>query len=431
MLKILLADDDMLVLDELNDIISSIDDVMIVGQALNGKTAIELTSELSPHLVILDIDMPVLNGVQVAEHLSVNSPNIKILALSNYDNFQFVKPIMKFGAIDYILKHELNRDLIENKLHEVRSMITRQKDNQAIIRQYETMTKAKQIELLITETNQDKLITKSEQGSMILKNHALVVMQILGFIRVTQNGQPERRDQLIKSVMNICHNIFNTVSNGLVIYTQNGEFVIVFDFSHIADSMQTKALAEKYLTLISSNIQKILEIKTVYNCCIFSDELSNILFYYRKAQNELVIINLSDNAYIGSIGVHEEYPVIIKQVLEYIYQNYMHDISLTDISTITSLSEPYISKLFKAVINTSFTEYLCNLRISKSKTLLDNTDLSLKEIAKLSGFRNYNYFISVFKNKTGFSPTLYRRNSSALPPPQSRPTNRTSTPIAD
>ena len=99
---------------------------------------------------------------------------------------------------------------------------------------------------------------------------------------------------------------------------------------------------------------------------------------------------------------------IIDRAKEYIMHNYKKDISLDDVSREVDISPYYFSKLFKEATGDTFIEYLTNIRIDKAKELLDNTDLSMKEICSQVGYQNPNYFSRIFKKNVGVTPTEYK-----------------------
>ncbi|QMV43176.1 response regulator transcription factor [Cohnella cholangitidis] len=79
----------------------------ICAEAINGKHALTLLQDCRPDIVITDINMPEMNGIDLIAELQEHHPFIKIIVLSSYDDFPFVKQALKSGAKDYLLKHEL------------------------------------------------------------------------------------------------------------------------------------------------------------------------------------------------------------------------------------------------------------------------------------------------------------------------------------
>ncbi len=87
-------------------------DLNVIGEAGDGEEAIALLSELNPEVVVLDISMPGMNGIEVAERVSVNCPNTKIVALSIHSDKRFVEEMLMAGAVGYILKQSAPEDLV-------------------------------------------------------------------------------------------------------------------------------------------------------------------------------------------------------------------------------------------------------------------------------------------------------------------------------
>ena len=79
----------------------------VVGEASNGKEALNLIAELKPHIILCDIAMPVMNGLDFIKIAANQYPNIKIIVLSGYDNFDYVRNSLINGAVDYVLKPTL------------------------------------------------------------------------------------------------------------------------------------------------------------------------------------------------------------------------------------------------------------------------------------------------------------------------------------
>ena len=99
---------------------------------------------------------------------------------------------------------------------------------------------------------------------------------------------------------------------------------------------------------------------------------------------------------------------VIDRARDFIMANFKKDISLDDVSREVDISPYYFSKVFKEATGENFIEYLTNIRIEKAKELLDNTDMSMKEICLEVGYSNPNYFSRIFKKSVGVSPTEYK-----------------------
>lgn len=103
---------------------------------------------------------------------------------------------------------------------------------------------------------------------------------------------------------------------------------------------------------------------------------------------------------------------LIKNVCDYLYVHSNENISIKDLSNKFSISEYYLSHLFKKEINKTINNYLENIRITKSKELLKDNLLSVSEVANLVGYIDNNYFTKVFKKKCNMTPSKYRLMNS-------------------
>ncbi len=100
----------------------------------------------------------------------------------------------------------------------------------------------------------------------------------------------------------------------------------------------------------------------------------------------------------------------IERIIEYIKNHYMEEITLDDLAKMVYLSPTYLSYLFKKQLGVTFKEYLINIRLKKSKELIETTDLPIGEISKMVGIEDQNYFSRLFKRKYGVSPMNYKKD---------------------
>jgi len=113
MIKVVLADDHMIVRDGLRSLLERQPDMEVVAEADNGRTALKHVKELSPDVVIMDIGMRELNGIDATRQIVKMSPGVKVLALSMYSDKRFIKGMLKAGASGYMLKDSAFKELID------------------------------------------------------------------------------------------------------------------------------------------------------------------------------------------------------------------------------------------------------------------------------------------------------------------------------
>lgn len=91
----------------------------VIGEADNGIKALALLEQECPDIMITDIQMPRMNGVELISKMKEAGYPTKVVVLSFYDDFEYVRDAMKFGAVDYVLKHQLSEDKILKTLNEI------------------------------------------------------------------------------------------------------------------------------------------------------------------------------------------------------------------------------------------------------------------------------------------------------------------------
>ena len=93
-------------------ILSAQEDMEIVGDAGNGREAVEMAETLAPDVVVMDVAMPELNGIEATRRLAASRPRIRVLALSMHKDSVYVREILHAGAKGYLLKDSIDRDLV-------------------------------------------------------------------------------------------------------------------------------------------------------------------------------------------------------------------------------------------------------------------------------------------------------------------------------
>jgi len=133
MIKVMLIDDETPYRTMLKELISwrqhGFD---ITGEAANGKAALELIANIQPDLLIVDMNMPLMSGAELIETVASRWPRIKSIGLSSYDDYDYLRQSMKSGAIDYLLKHQLDAQSLLTALKNAASILT--KEEQDIVR---------------------------------------------------------------------------------------------------------------------------------------------------------------------------------------------------------------------------------------------------------------------------------------------------------
>lgn len=111
MIRILLADDQSLFREALRMLISSQPDLEVVGEAANGAEAVKLADSFRPNVVLMDLQMPVMNGVAATRQLHSTQPDCHVIALTTFDGDEYIFDCLRAGAVGYLLKDAPSENL--------------------------------------------------------------------------------------------------------------------------------------------------------------------------------------------------------------------------------------------------------------------------------------------------------------------------------
>ena len=109
--KIVLADDHKMMREGLSSLLNQQGDISVVGQATNGREAVQLAEKLGPDVVVMDVSMPDLNGIDATRQIISRTPATKVIALSMHSDRQFVAEMFRAGASGYLLKDSAFEEL--------------------------------------------------------------------------------------------------------------------------------------------------------------------------------------------------------------------------------------------------------------------------------------------------------------------------------
>ncbi len=112
LIRVLLVDDHEVARRGIRSVLSSDSNLEVISEAADGEEAVKQAEELHPAVVLLDITLPGISGIQVARRLRVSSPDSRIIFLSQHDSIQIAKDALSVGAHGYVVKSDAGRDLL-------------------------------------------------------------------------------------------------------------------------------------------------------------------------------------------------------------------------------------------------------------------------------------------------------------------------------
>ncbi len=527
MYKIMLADDEGIVIDSLKFIIDkNFADTCVVEYATTGRSVIELAENFKPDIAFMDIQMPGINGIDAMKEIRKTNSSVIFIVLTAFDRFNYAKEAINLGVLEYLTK-PVNQTTVVKVLQKAMDLIEeerRKRKNDLMIRE------KLEIVIPILESDfiyailsgddfnradvdfQNLLGMKEEHGMMVviefgdaledgmLTNPVGVSVKAQAYYRVIRSNLKEELDCVVGPIMVNKIILFLPSVKQQLEYDDRTYLIekmrkLIRDLSKIVD-LQFKVgigsvtplnrLGDSYqeaLQALHNNKGRVVHVKDIPAGCEYEDnypiDIEKNLFsmiekgnlegtnteanrffdwmveHYPDCEMDIklkvleFILFAEQRAFLsGGMTYHfryrkdylstviqsanfeqlrkwfldkvaeacrniitkkeEQTSSVIAKAKTYIEENYSKDISLDDVSRTVDISPYYFSKLFKEEIGENFIEYLTNIRIEKAKKLLQNSDVSIKNICADTGYSDPNYFSRIFKKQVGVTPTEYR-----------------------
>jgi two-component system response regulator NreC len=111
-IRVLLADDHTILRDGIRALLDDQDDMEVLGEAEDGQSTVKMVAKLIPDVVVMDIAMPLLNGLEATRQIRRDYPQVKVLILTMHENEEYIRQVLAAGALGYVLKDAAARDLL-------------------------------------------------------------------------------------------------------------------------------------------------------------------------------------------------------------------------------------------------------------------------------------------------------------------------------
>ncbi|MFN8397793.1 MAG: response regulator transcription factor [Bacteroidia bacterium] len=182
MIRLMIADDHRIFLDGIRSLLQNEPGIEVVGDALNGKQLLGQIPHLRPDVILLDINMPEMDGLQAAQVIRTEHPGIRLIMLTMHERIDFITKLIEVGVSGYLLKNSSRQDLIEaiQAVHRGETYYSRQVTNAVMdsLRKKDHPSPEDQIELTPRETEVLKLLaaefTTTEIAEKLFISHHTV-----------------------------------------------------------------------------------------------------------------------------------------------------------------------------------------------------------------------------------------------------------------
>lgn len=273
-MRVLIADDEMLVRAGLR---STLDwekhGFTVIGEADQGEKTLHMLEEFRPDILLLDINMPMMNGIDVLKEMRNRKTLCKVIVLSCHDEFEYVKEAMRYGAVEYILKHKISSDSILHVLMEVKNEIeqedqhnaihpsARKLDREAIYMRNEFLQ-----QLLRGNRLSDWEIERyMEQGIRIKeRNMFCLLFEVERYREVLQRYGVYEQELLEFSIENMSKELLNSVEECEYFTVRQNVFMILLSHAHDSSEHNMFQRCTSILHKVQSALHKYLNIRTTF-----------------------------------------------------------------------------------------------------------------------------------------------------------------------
>lgn len=299
MLNVLLVDDDLPMLSKLKNMLAwEAHGFFLCGEANGGQAAIRLLHKFRPQIVITDMSMPGMDGLALIDYLEEHFPQTQVIAVSSFSDIHFVKNSMRKGAVDYILKHELDVGVLQAALTAARELLAKEQEAQE-----QTLHMQKQMQQSHTTLLRDfirELVENSYESeeAMLLRADKLDIRlnpRMLTVVVAEWDSRSMLSDRFdVKeltfmkgSFMDIVDNILSDTEGAFMTPLENGKFVFLFSFETNSRFIWHTIISEA-LSRIRTSIKR--QLNLTISCSVSemgkTDQLPSRLLEADKALQE-------------------------------------------------------------------------------------------------------------------------------------------------
>ncbi|MDQ0897698.1 MULTISPECIES: helix-turn-helix domain-containing protein [unclassified Paenibacillus] len=352
-----------------------------VLEARNGLEAKVLIDQECPEIIMTDVKMPKNNGIELIEWLDANSYPGKVIMISGFDDYSFMRKAFKHGCFDYLMKPIENEMLNETLAGAVKAWKNGEEERRNMESGFYEEVKMFRLNREITSASNGELFDSDEIALSLPQADAYDLTMM--YFYHAHHSDPYLQLLTDELVIREWGNAFALQNdpNVCVILSVHGRFFPIEEWITQHFDIPVR--------LVSSPPIESLE------------ELPQSFQYAKRAmaeQNFRAIHRLADLD--DAKRMHD--------IVAFVNEYYMEELSLDKLSSRFFLSREHISRRFKQEIGMTLSSYVIQLRINQAKRWLSETDEKMYSIALKLGYQDENYFSRLFKKNVGMTPLEYR-----------------------
>lgn len=415
MYKVLIVDDELKIREGLAKVIDwKENDFIVIAQAGDGREALDIYNEKKPSLVVTDIKMPEMDGLELIAQLKKINPNVNIIILSGYDDFEYAKKAIKYGVDSYILKPVDEMELCA-ELGKIKQRIESRLTNKKLqSKKEESLRNYYFLKLINGGLNEQEALKEANACNVeFAEGTSYCVCLIDIYLNEKANTDEKQDDTSLESFAagNIIEEIIERTKRGYLFEYSKNRFGIITqckeNINEFEDLINTLEEILSYISsllninanaAIGSTVKSLVELKESYNSAVS-------LMINGHINNSTAKVFYKKNT--GQAGE-------ILEILRYIEKNYSQDLSIKKLAQIFYMNSAYFGQLFRKETGEYCHEYVNKIRVDNAKRMLEDNVLNINMISELVGYKYIDHFYRNFKTYTGMSPLDYRKKYNNL-----------------
>jgi two-component system response regulator YesN len=422
MYRVFFADDEAAMRDGLrNSITCDGSRFALAGEAPDGELALSMIAETTPDILITDVRMPFMDGIELSRRVARTMPWVRIIILSGHDEFEYAKQAIKIGVTEYLLK-PITSPILFQALENAARVIDAERERRRAFD--ELRVEASDARILKLERELSNLVYGVSDDMTGIRSNMPSFAAMNDFRAAIFEIEPSEDDGAI--LARAGRAIFETLSpnENAAHFSEGAERVVaVFAAENektLEEETYAAARAAKYdaersaacsvSAAIGVPVKNILSLPKSMSAAKRAlrhiENLGGVILEYGDIENE----NPAGGKKNAPESRASRYGNVIEKSREYIADHYSDgSISLNSVAEHVGMSPNHFSTIFSQETGETFIDRLTSVRLERAKELLRTTAAKASEIAYMVGYNDPHYFSYVFKKNVGASPSDFRK----------------------
>lgn len=392
--------------------------IKIVGEAQDGAEGFELAMEKKPDLILMDICMPFLNGLELMQKLRGEKMDCGIIVLSGYDEFEYAQKSLQYGVLDYLLKpidKQKLRETIEKACLTIRNKRSLQNYQNFAQQEHPAIRNQFLQDILlgnITDSTSIEEKIRFLHLPLIDGCYQLICARLDDY-QLLENQLPLGELHQLKELINehmASHFILGKSYMGMIVSLSPDEWGILLSFTSASSFEEQKKQLRKSVEEFFFDMETITAHTLSLSISPVTQNLKELAELYQNARrsNKKYIPRRNSVVWPSEESDKNIRPEI-QGIINFVKNHYNEPITIQQAADSLYISPSYLMHLFKSNVGKTFNTFLLEYRMEKAKELLKKPGIQIQTVAAQVGYSDVKYFNKLFKKYTSLTPSDYIR----------------------